>query len=149
MQYLPLSSYRQSQMPPCFPGENPYTVWVNFAKVASLICESDPGAPRRGDLDLEPASEGPAAHSDDFALCREIIPADRGDRGDTSASADGSCRVPSQTVAMCARRRLRCERELCRCLLIQKPPRLRCPVEKNSFAMGVRPIPVGEKQEAS
>jgi len=46
-----------------------------------------------GNVDLEPASEGPAAHSNYFALCREIIPDDRMDCDDTRASADGSrCR---------------------------------------------------------
>ena len=94
-QYLPLSSSRRSQMPPCFPSENPYTVWVNLVKVASLICESDPDAPRWG------TSEGPAAYSNDFALCREIIPAGRGDCCDTRASADGSHHhVPSQMARL-------------------------------------------------
>jgi len=45
-----------------------------------------------GNVDLEPASEGPAAHSDYFALCREIIPDDQADCGDTRTSADGSRR---------------------------------------------------------
>ena len=41
-------------------------------------------------MDLEPASKSLAAHRDNFALCREIITDDRGDDGDTCASADGS-----------------------------------------------------------
>ena len=46
-----------------------------------------------GKVNLEPASKGPAAHSNNFALCLEIILDDRGDHGNMRASADVSrCR---------------------------------------------------------
>ena len=131
-QYLPLSSSRRSQMPPCFPSENPYTVWVNLVKVASLMCESDPGTPRRGTWTLNPLPRA-RHHTAIISHC-----AGRLSRTTTRIVAIRALRwmvpvvaVPSQTVAVCARRRLRCEGERRRCRFIQKPPRLRCPVKEN------------------
>ena len=99
-QYLPLSSLRQSQMPPCFPGKNPYSVGKS-CKGGKLNERLHPWCTLPGNMDLKTAPKDSAAQRNYLALGGEIIPDGGGNCNNAKALSDVT--NPDQTVAVLVR----------------------------------------------